>query len=138
MGLKSGISLTFFSPSLQKQPPEMLCKKGALRSFAKFTGRHRGSHQRWSVRKGVLRNFAKCIGKLLCQIHFLLKLQASDCRPSFFLCLIYYIIRPVLILSESHWKLLSMFTNRQKPHPLFISKASFYHYRSSIIVSTEK
>ena len=84
MGLKSGISLTFFSPSLQKQPPEMLCKKGTLRSFAKFTGRDRGSYQRWSVRKGVLRNFAKCIGKLLCQIHFLLFIFAGFRLQAFF------------------------------------------------------
>ena len=25
---------------LQKQPPEVLCKKGVLRSFATFTGKH--------------------------------------------------------------------------------------------------
>ena len=24
----------------QKQPPEVFCKKGVLRNFAKFTGRH--------------------------------------------------------------------------------------------------
>ena len=26
--------------SLQKQPREVFCKKGVLRNFAKFTGRH--------------------------------------------------------------------------------------------------
>ena len=36
---------------LQKQPPEVFCKKGVLRNFAKFTGKH------------------------LCQVSFLIKLQ---------------------------------------------------------------
>ena len=26
--------------SMQKQPPEMFCKKGVLRNFTKFTGNH--------------------------------------------------------------------------------------------------
>ena len=40
------------------------------------------SHQRCSVRKCVLRNFAKFTGKSLRQIIFLIKLQASDHRPT--------------------------------------------------------
>ena len=39
--------------SCQKQPPEVFCKKGVLRNFAKFTGKH------------------------LCQSLFLIKLQAG-------------------------------------------------------------
>ena len=35
--VKELFSLTW---SLQKQPPELLCKKGVLRNFAKFTGKH--------------------------------------------------------------------------------------------------
>ena len=37
----------------------------------------RSSHRRCSVRKGVLRNFAKFTGKHLCQSLFLIKLQAQ-------------------------------------------------------------
>ena len=38
---------------------------------------YRSSHQRYSMKKGVLRNFAKFTGKHLCQSPFLIKLQAS-------------------------------------------------------------
>ena len=37
----------------------------------------RGSHQRCSVKKGFLKNFIKFTGKHLCQSLFLIKLQAS-------------------------------------------------------------
>ena len=36
----------------------------------------KSSHRRCSVKKGVLRNFAKFTGKHLCQSLFLIKLQA--------------------------------------------------------------
>ena len=39
--------------------------------------KNRNSHWRCSVRKGVLRNFAKFAGKHLCQSLFWIKLQAS-------------------------------------------------------------
>ena len=38
----------------------------------------RNSHQRCSVRKGVLRNFAKFTGKHLCQVFLIIKLQAPS------------------------------------------------------------
>ena len=41
---------------LQKQPPEVFCKKGIFRKFAKFTGKH------------------------LCQTHFLNKVAGQDCN----------------------------------------------------------
>ena len=31
---------TFSMELFQKQPPEVFCKKGVLRNFAKFTGKH--------------------------------------------------------------------------------------------------
>ena len=37
----------------------------------------RSSHRRWSVRKGVLRNFAKFTGKHLCQSFFFNKIAGS-------------------------------------------------------------
>ena len=41
---------------------------------------YRNSRQRYSVKKDVLRNFAKFIGKHLCSVSFLIKLQAEgDC-----------------------------------------------------------
>ena len=40
----------------------------------------RSSHQRCSVKKGVLRKFAKFTGKHLCQSHFLNKV--ADFRPA--------------------------------------------------------
>ena len=40
----------------------------------------RSSHQRCSLRKGFLRNFTKFAGKHLCQSLFLIKLQASVCN----------------------------------------------------------
>ena len=40
----------------------------------------RSSHRRCFVRKGVLRNFSKFTGKQLCQVLFLLKVQASACN----------------------------------------------------------
>ena len=42
-----------------------------------FKQPYKSSHQRCSVKKGVLRNFAKFTGKHLCQSLFLLKLQAN-------------------------------------------------------------
>ena len=41
----------------------------------------RSSHPRCSVRKGVLRNFAKFTGKHLCRVSFLIKLQVSGHNP---------------------------------------------------------
>ena len=46
-----------------------------LRSF-----KYRSCHRRCSVRKGVLRNFAKFAGKHLCRVFFFIKLQASACN----------------------------------------------------------
>ena len=47
-----------------------------------FCKRFKSSHQRCFVRKGVLRNFAKFTGKHLCQSLFLIKLQAwHRCFP---------------------------------------------------------
>ena len=52
--------------------------------FQKIIVKHitkRSSHQGCSVKKGVLRNFAKFTGKHLCQnLFFLIKLQASACN----------------------------------------------------------
>ena len=70
---------------------EVFCKKGVLRNFTKFTGKHlwqslffnkvaglrpvtmndnglttRSSHRRCSVKKGVLKNFTNLTGKHLC------------------------------------------------------------------------
>ena len=39
---------------------------------------YRSTHRRCSIRKGVLRNFAKFTGKHLCQSLFLIKLQAKN------------------------------------------------------------
>ena len=44
-------------------------------NFPTFGKRNRSSHQRCSVRKGVLRNFIKFIGRHLCRVCFLIKLQ---------------------------------------------------------------
>ena len=38
----------------------------------------RSNHRRYSIKKGVLRNFAKFTGKHQCQSLFLIKLKASD------------------------------------------------------------
>ena len=40
----------------------------------------RSSHRRWSMKKGVLENFAKFTEKHLCQISFLINLQASGLK----------------------------------------------------------
>ena len=44
--------------------------------MSQFSPSNRSNHRRCSVRKGVLGNFAKFTGKHLCQILFLIRLQA--------------------------------------------------------------
>ena len=62
---------------LQKQPPEVFCKKHVLRNSVKLTGKHLCqsfffnkvaglSHPEVFYKKGALRNFAKFTGKQLC------------------------------------------------------------------------
>ena len=78
---------------VQKQSPEVFCKKGVLKTFENFTGKH----LRWSlnvaglqasnfikkiqkqpsecsVKRAALKNFAIFTGKHLCRSRFLLKL----------------------------------------------------------------
>ena len=53
--------------------PEVFCKKGVLRNFTRFKGKHqkfKSSNRRCSINKGVLKNFAKFKGKHLCQSLF--------------------------------------------------------------------
>ena len=45
-----------------------------------FGDKFKSSHRRCSVKKGVLRNFVKFTGKHLCQSLFLIKLQALACN----------------------------------------------------------
>ena len=52
--------------SNQKQPPEVFYKKGVLKNFAKFTGKHLCQSLFFNKVAG-LRNFAKFTGKHLCQ-----------------------------------------------------------------------
>ena len=67
--------------SVQKQPPEMLCKKGALRNFAKFKGKHlcqslydvknslgRSSRSQMFFQIDVLKDFSIITGTHLCQL----------------------------------------------------------------------
>ena len=76
----------------QKQPPEVFYKKGVLKNFAKFTGKHlcqtlffnKVAGRRCSVTKGVLRNFAKFTGKHLCQTLFLNKVTSLSSASLFF------------------------------------------------------
>ena len=50
--------------------PEVLCKKGVLRNFTKFTGNHQHQSLLFNKVAGVLRNFRKFTGKHLCQSLF--------------------------------------------------------------------
>ena len=49
--------------------------KACRKCMACFMTRYRSSHRRCSSKKGVLKNFAKFAGKHLCQSLFLIKLQ---------------------------------------------------------------
>ena len=40
VSIMSQFILTYFSCPVQRQSPEVFCKKGVLKSFAKFTGKH--------------------------------------------------------------------------------------------------
>ena len=55
-----------YSCNYQKQPLEVFYKKGALKTYVKFTG--------------VLKSFAKFTRKHLCQVSFLIKLQVEPCN----------------------------------------------------------
>ena len=46
--------------------PKVFCKKGVNQCTMPF----RSSHRKCSLRKGILRNFSKFTGKHLCQDHF--------------------------------------------------------------------
>ena len=50
-----------------------------------ISSNNRSSHRRCSVKNGVLRNFARFTGKHLCQVSFLIKLQAESCGTGVFL-----------------------------------------------------
>ena len=41
----------------EEQPPEAFCKKGALKNFAKFTGKHNFARATILIKLQVLRNF---------------------------------------------------------------------------------
>ena len=41
----------------EEQPPEAFCKKGALKNFAKFTGKHNCARATILIKLQVLRNF---------------------------------------------------------------------------------
>ena len=41
----------------EEQPPEVFCKKGALKNFAKFTGKHNCARATILIKLQVLRNF---------------------------------------------------------------------------------
>ena len=80
---------------VQKQPLEVFCKKGVLKTFTNFTGKHlrwslflitllvfrpetlrkryRSNHQRCSIKRAVLKNFAIFTGKHLCRSRFFVK-----------------------------------------------------------------
>ena len=69
--------------------PEVFCKKGALRNFAKFTGKH------------------------LCQSHFLIKLQAcnfikKETLPQVFSCEYCEIFRAPFLTEHLRWLLLKV------------------------------
>ena len=44
-----------------------------------FSDLLRSSHRRCSIKKGILRNFAKFIGKHCVKVSYLIKLQPSAC-----------------------------------------------------------
>ena len=56
------LTLIYFSNrKLQKQPPEMFCKKGVFRNFAKFTGKHLcQSHFCLHIKKETLAQVLSC------------------------------------------------------------------------------
>ena len=71
------------------QPPEVLCKKGVVKRFAKLTGKHLclslvftkvAGRLRSSMCEGVLRNLTKFTGKHLCQSLFFNKV--ANLRPA--------------------------------------------------------
>ena len=46
---------------LQKQPPKVFCKKGVLRNFAKFTGKHLCQSLFFNKVAGLIRSFKKLL-----------------------------------------------------------------------------
>ena len=63
-------------PLLQNNSGRLLQHRRKVNKKSKDNKYSRSSHQRCSIKKGVLRNFAKFTGKHLCRSLFLIKLQA--------------------------------------------------------------
>ena len=62
--LCSTVTELLYSQRNKSSPPEVFCEKDVLENFA---GKQLCFHQRCSMKKGALRNFAKFTGKHLCQ-----------------------------------------------------------------------
>ena len=90
-----------------------------------FIAYDRSSHRRWSVRKGVLRNFAKFTGKHLCQSVFFIKVAGWGC---FSVLLIKLLLRKWSFLDNPRLPISSQQTKNSLKSVLKQQYGQFIHF----------